>query len=215
MERVIIPRLKSEFPGNTFLEALIPGFVESTLNMYSYLKLPISLNSVDDTNIELFRSYSNSFNRIRKEKIFGNTVEDLFFAYNILLNGNRFGPNDFTRIFNDSVRFRTEDSLINKYSKFEANLNSNPPIYDIKDLYYRMADYSSNKFFTLSFEDGDTKVLDENNNELIFFTENNITLLPFSDGIVVKAYEKTNKLYSKLLDLLYNEKVVVKLTCDE
>ena len=56
---------------------------------------------------------------------------------------------------------------------------------------------------------------DENNNELIFFTENNITLLPFSDGIVVKAYEKTNKLYSKLLDLLYNEKVVVKLTCDE
>ena len=215
MERVIIPRLKSEFPGNSFLEALIPGFMESTLNMYSYLKLPISLNSMDDTNIELFRSYSNAFNRIRKEKIFGNTVEDLFFAYNILLNGNKFGPNDFTRIFNDSVRFRTEDSLIDKYSKFEANLNSNPPIYDIKDLYYRMADYSSNKFFTLSFEDGDTKVLDENNNELIFFTENNITLLPFSDGIVVKAYEKTNKLYSKLLDLLYNEKVVVKLTCDE
>ena len=38
-----------------------------------------------------------------------------------LLNGNKFGPNDFTRIFNDSVRFRTEDSLIDKYSKFEAN----------------------------------------------------------------------------------------------
>ena len=83
MERVIIPRLKSEFPGNSFLEALIPGFMESTLNMYSYLKLPISLNSMDDTNIELFRSYSNAFNRIRKEKIFGNTVEDLFFAYNL------------------------------------------------------------------------------------------------------------------------------------
>ena len=215
MERVIIPRLKSEFLGNTFLEALIPGFVESTLNMYSYLKLPISLNSVDDTNIELFRSYSNSFNRIRKEKIFGNTVEDLFFAYNILLNGNRFGPNDFTRIFNDSVRFRTEDSLINKYAKFEANLINNPPTYDIKDLYYRMADYPNNRFFSLLFEDGDTEVLDENGNELSFFTENNITLLPFSDGIVVKAYEQTNKLYSKLLDLLYNEKVVVKLTCDE
>ena len=165
---------------------------------------------MDDTNIELFRSYSNAFNRIRKEKIFGNTIEDLFFAYNLLLNNNSFGPKAFTKVFTDSVKNPKESSLIAQYSKYESELPNKDLQYNIQDLNLRFIGYEGNSFKI----DYDYKIK-LGNKEIESLTIDNSLIFPFSDDLAFAYKDTANNLKSQLLDLLYKEQALIELTCDE
>lgn len=210
MERVIIPRLKAEYPNNEFIKSLILDYEDNRYSLTQFYKLPISLNNLDELDSFKFDEYVKSFNSIKDNVLYGNTIEDLFFAYNLLLNNNSFGPKAFTKVFTDSVKNPKESSLIAQYSKYESELPNKDLQYNIQDLNLRFIGYEGNLFKI----DYDYKIK-LGNKEIESLTIDNSLIFPFSDDLAFAYKDTANNLKSQLLDLLYKGQALIELTCDE
>ena len=210
MERVIIPRLKAEYPNNEFIKSLILDYEDNRYSLTQFYKLPISLNNLDELDSFKFDEYVKSFNSIKDNVLYGNTIEDLFFAYNLLLNNNSFGPKAFTKVFTDSVKNPKESSLIAQYSKYESELPNKDLQYNIQDLNLRFIGYEGNSFKI----DYDYKIK-LGNKEIESLTIDNSLIFPFSDDLAFAYKDTANNLKSQLLDLLYKGQALIELTCDE
>ena len=216
MESYIIPRLKELYPSNSFIGDLQMDYTDRNVvrAINSFYQIPINLNNLDETNESKYTSYINDFNNIKNETFFGVRLEDLFFMYNLLINNNSFGARTFTRLFSDSVKNQTPESVISQFQKYISDLSSEDIYYDINDLLMRFTDSENNSFFLIQ-GDEDVMQLYNNNNRVEFLYRDNMTLLPFTTGNYTMSKTKEANLEEKLFNLLSSNLATIKLACDE
>lgn len=214
MEKYIIPDLKNKYPNNRFLSDLMYGFVKTSFGVRDFVKLPIDLNNVSgELSENLFTEYVNGFNSIRKDTYMNTKIGDLFFVYNLLVNNNGFGPQTLTRLFEDSIKDNDPDSVISKFSEFESKLPSLDIDFDPRDLLIRFAGKDGSGF-DVSYNNGKKSIL-YNGDVLDLFTSDNPASLFFQNKTTKIYKEKVDNLYTKLMDLFAEDKLQIKLTCDE
>lgn len=164
-ESYIVPTIKEHF-NNAFTRNITSGNkFSSTHNAvieHAQLRMNTMIADSSEKTKSLYSELLHSFNQIARELIPGTnlTVQDAVFIYNTLVYKNGFTERGFTRIM-ETVSLLNNDALINDYSEFIANLDSNdintegtidPETGDInfgiikgniKDLLYRLSYTSS------------------------------------------------------------------------
>ncbi|MGM9530843.1 hypothetical protein [Intestinibacter sp.] len=212
MESYVIPTLKKNYPNNSFIKDLTPDSTKSQIGSSKiFYKLPIDLNKVvGDYNEVLYDNYVLDFNNLRQFKFEGNNIGDLFFIYNLLISNNSFGGKTITRIFEDMVREADSNSIVSKFLEFESNLSNLNIDYDINDLNIRFKPQTRvNILFNSS------RVETFNGETFEVFTKDNTSMLFFKDKTNKEFSRKVNTVHDKLMELFDNNKIQIKLSCDE
>ena len=136
MEKHLIPYLKENESGNSFVKALIKA-----TNKYSdkeFYKININMSALNDSIVgPLYNEYLSDFNELA-DKNSGLTGAngtdlnwgDLFFVYNTIINKNAIGNERMSRIFEDYIK--KENSLAIKLPSFFANYDNNTKTLDVK-----------------------------------------------------------------------------------
>ena len=212
MESYVIPTLKRDYPNNTFIKDLTPDSVRSQIGSTKiFYKLPVDLNKVvGDYNEVLYDNYVLDFNNLRRFKFEGNNIGDLFFIYNLLISNNSFGGKTITRIFEDMVREADSNSIISKFLEFESNLSNLNIDYDINDLNIR---FKPQKRVNILSNSSEVETSDGKTFEV--FTKDNTSMLFFKDKTNKEFSRKVNTVHDKLMELFDNDKIQIKLSCDE
>lgn len=214
MENYIIPELQNKYPTNRFLSDLMFGYTKTSFGVRDFLKLPIDLNNISsEMNENLFNDYVSGFNSIKDDTYNNVRIEDLFFAYNLLVSNNGFGPNTMTRIFEDAIKSSPKNSIISKFTEFEANLPNMDINIDEDDLLIRFAGETGSGF-DVQYVAG-KKVIYHDGKVQDLFIENNPTSLFFRDGVSRVYKIKADNIYVKFMNLFADNKLDIKLTCDE
>lgn len=212
MESYVIPTLKKNYPNNSFIKDLTPDSTKSQIGSSKiFYKLPIDLNKVvGDYNEVLYDNYVLDFNNLRRFKFEGNNIGDLFFIYNLLISNNSFGGKTITRIFEDMVREADSDSIVFKFLEFESNLPNLNIDYDINDLNIRFKPQTKVNILSNS-----SRVETFNGETFEVFTKDNTSMLFFKDKTNKEFSRKVNTVHDKLMELFDNNKIQIKLSCDE
>ena len=212
MESYVIPTLKRDYPNNTFIKDLTPDSTRSQIGSTKiFYKLPVDLNKVvGDYNEVLYDNYVLDFNNLRQFKFEGNNIGDLFFIYNLLISNNSFGGKTITRIFEDMVREADSNSIISKFLEFESNLSNLNIDYDINDLNIR---FKPQKRVNILSNSSEVETSDGKTFEV--FTKDNTSMLFFRDKTNKEFSRKVNTVHDKLMELFDNDKIQIKLSCDE
>ena len=221
-ETIILPKLKKDYPNNSFLSDLTLDYVISPYSNYQFYKLPIDLNNVDELNEDKYTQYVNDYNSIKNNQIKlgdseeGIYLDDLFFLYNLIINNNRFGPKTFTRILGDSVKENRGGSIISKFRDYMSNLSTKNIDYSLNDLLLRLSGLKlDNNPYTMETENGVNKFYNPDGQEIRLFSKDNTTLLPFGTKTFNTINLEVKDLNNLLVDLISNNKIEIKLTCDD
>lgn len=212
MESYVIPTLKKNYPNNSFIKDLTPDSTKSQIGSSKiFYKLPIDLNKVvGDYNEVLYDNYVLDFNSLMQFKFEGNNIGDLFFIYNLLISNNSFGGKTITRIFEDMVREADSNSIVSKFLEFESNLPNLNIDYDINDLNIRFKPQTKVNILSNS-----SRVETFNGETFEVFTKDNTSMLFFKDKTNKEFSRKVNTVHDKLMELFDNNKIQIKLSCDE
>ena len=212
MESYVIPTLKKNYPNNSFIKDLTPDSVRSQIGSTKiFYKLPVDLNKVvGDYNEVLYDNYVLDFNNLRRFKFEGNNIGDLFFIYNLLISNNSFGGKTITRIFEDMVREADSNSIVSKFLEFESDLPNLNIDYDINDLNIRFKPQTRVNILSNS-----SRVETFNGETFVVFTKDNTSMLFFKDKTNKEFSRKVNTVHDKLMELFDNNKIQIKLSCDE
>ena len=158
----------------------------------------------------LYDNYVLDFNNLRRFKFEGNNIGDLFFIYNLLISNNSFGGKTITRIFEDMVREADSNSIVSKFLEFESNLPNLNIDYDINDLNIRFKPQTKVNILSNS-----SRVETFNGETFEVFTKDNTSMLFFKDKTNKEFSRKVNTVHDKLMELFDNNKIQIKLSCDE
>lgn len=148
MEQKIIPDLKNGIvEGKTRSSLLLNPFV-SDLQMnrrlepngyqVSYAKLPIDLMKIkSESDQVMLEAYKDGFKKLNKMKIGNNTIADLFFLYNLIVNKNRYGSDRLTSLFNAVMLDKEDMSIIMSYQK---SIGESDYVLDLENGLYNIED---------------------------------------------------------------------------
>lgn len=139
-ENTLIPELSRRYGmDHAFFRNLTNGFKFSKTYSQKIHHTKLAVNAmIADSNSSLGATYSNilqDFNNIASDPVTeftiikdgqetNPTLQDVLFLYNTLVYKNAFTESGFTRLF-ESVVFNDDNSLINNYQEYFANLDSN------------------------------------------------------------------------------------------
>ena len=139
-ENTLIPELSRRYGmDHAFFRNLTNGFQFSRTHNQKIHHTKLTVNAMlADSNSSLGATYSNilqDFNNIATDPVTeftiikdgqetNPTLQDVLFLYNTLVYKNAFTESGFTRLF-ESVVFNDDNSLINNYQEYLANLDSN------------------------------------------------------------------------------------------
>ena len=139
-ENTLIPELSRRYGmEHAFFRNLTNGFKFSKTYSQKIHHTKLAVNAmIADSNSSLGATYSNilqDFNNIASDPVTeftiikdgqetNPTLQDVLFLYNTLVYKNAFTESGFTRLF-ESVVFNDDNSLINNYQEYLANLDSN------------------------------------------------------------------------------------------
>lgn len=139
-ENTLIPELSRRYGmDHAFFRNLTSGFQFSRTHNQKIHHTKLAVNAMlADSNSSLGATYSNilqDFNNIATDPVTeftiikdgqetNPTLQDVLFLYNTLVYKNAFTESGFTRLF-ESVVFNDDNSLINNYQEYLANLDSN------------------------------------------------------------------------------------------
>ena len=118
-----------------------------------------------------------------------------------------------TRIFEDAIKSSPKNSIISKFTEFEANLPNMDINIDEDDLLIRFAGETGSGF-DVQYVAG-KKVIYHDGKVQDLFIENNPTSLFFRDGVSRVYKIKADNIYVKFMNLFADNKLDIKLTCDE
>lgn len=139
MEKHIIPDLQKDdrFNGkgdpkerNSFIMSLEYNVSKdrTTKKLNRFYRLPLNMMTIDDstTTIRLYEKFLKDFNKISNVYLekYGQTIGDLFFLYNLIVNKDSFGRSSFTRLFENQVATKRGSSLINSFYDYIASIDS-------------------------------------------------------------------------------------------
>ena len=130
MDTYVIPMIIKDYAGNAFVDNLRPlANVAIRKNRETELtgwRFPFNLTEADKspTTQQLYGSILKGFNEIANQGagLFGQTIGDLLYVYNMIVNKDSFGQNAFTKIFEDAVQNNPE-SVVNKYNEYISLLD--------------------------------------------------------------------------------------------
>ena len=212
MEHYIIKQiLKKEYNDNAFVKNLQLNVDKKTnKNIYSknksFYKLAINMKDLTTpSDINLYFELLNGFNRLSEQdspiqNVYGENLKwgELLYAYNLIINKDKFGPNRLTKIFEDYMH--KENSLAYKlamhYGKFEKG--DKKLDVDAKNLFFSLFAY--NKDQSISFTDG----------QRIKLTDPDYTIITKLD----KYYELENNKVNKIMMYLKNNGFLLDLICE-
>ena len=233
VERYLIPELKrSNSSQNRFIKDLtLTTYKDLRGDLGTLYKLPINMRQEKPSEQVAFADYLDQFTQIKDQNIIGDyTMEDVFFIYNLLVNKNQFGEFSLTKIFDNSINeftdiesFNSDTSLVLDFFNFENSLVYSP------ELQFRESDYNYNDLklsfvkrdkindnvFVRKFEDGRSYIVDEKNNEIVLFKENNTINLPFlMKSARFRGKDTRENLLLKLRTLLDSKQAEILLNCN-
>jgi hypothetical protein len=121
METYIIPRLKlhPKTKDNLFIKNLVLGMKKGT----PFYKLNLDMIHIDTTEKtqKLYDGILSDFNKLNTSRISGvpMNIIDAFYLYNLIVNKDKFGPNNLTRVFEDIlVQPGNENLFIHKFNSW-------------------------------------------------------------------------------------------------
>lgn len=141
MEKKIIPDLMKGYAdsnrkhkvllleSNLFIQSLAPALNSRTPNFNTIVgySLPINMSPRSDEEIALFNRYKKAFNQLKnsgiKYKIGVNEydIAELFYYYNQIAFQGRIGEETLTKIFEDSLDYKTIADFISYENDFDNN----------------------------------------------------------------------------------------------
>ena len=130
MDTYVIPMVIKDYTGNSFVDELRPlANVVTRRGKNKEItgwKFPFNLTEADKspTTQQMYGSILKGFNDIANQGagIFGQTIGDLFYVYNMIVNKDSFGQTSFTKIFEDLVQ-NNPNSIVNQYNEYVSKLD--------------------------------------------------------------------------------------------
>lgn len=130
MDTYVIPMIIKDYAGNPFVDELRPlanvitsGGREKELTGW---KFPFNLTEADKspTTQQIYGAILKGFNDIANQgaSLFGQSIGDLFYVYNMIVNKDSFGQTSFTKIFEDLVQ-NNSNSIVNQYNEYVSKLD--------------------------------------------------------------------------------------------
>jgi len=147
MDKKIIKELKHKYQGNAFFDNLRPlADPDRTEDVVTGWRLSLQMMDIDsspNTQI-LYSQILNGLDEVANNTEYGQTIGDLFYIYNLIVNKDAFGQSSMTRVF-ENLMLRGTSKYINDYSKYISQLDDNGTInYNLTEAKYRIIKDNSN-----------------------------------------------------------------------
>ena len=133
MDTYVIPLIIKRHAGNAFVDNLRPLANATVKNKKiqetTGWKFPFNLTDADKspTTQQLYGNILRGFNELVNQDsgLFGQSIGNLFYVYNMIVNKDSFGQTSFTKLFTDVVQ-NDENSIVNKFNMYVSQLDEDP-----------------------------------------------------------------------------------------
>lgn len=156
MDKKIIKELKRKYQGNAFFDNLRPlADPDRTDDVVTGWRLSLQMMDIDaspNTQI-IYSQILNGLDEVANNTEYGQTIGDLFYIYNLIVNKDAFGQSSMTRVF-ENLMLRGTSKYINDYSKYISQLDDNGTInYNLTEAKYRILKDNHNSRVRLTNEE--------------------------------------------------------------
>lgn len=141
MDKFIIKDLKKKYAGNAFFDNLRPlADPDRTENVATGWKLSLQMMNIDASpNTQtIYSEILNGLDEVANNTEYGQTIGDLFYIYNMIVNKDAFGQSSMTRVF-ENLLLRGTSKYINMYSQYISQIDGDGDIdYNLSEARYRI-----------------------------------------------------------------------------
>jgi len=150
MDTYVFPRIIEKYKGNAFADSLRPlaSIDERIDKKLTGWKLPLQMLDIDKApnTIQIYGEILAGFNQIADQDAeeFGQTIGDLLYVYNMIVNKDSFGQNSFTRIFENLV-MTSSGNMANLFNAYISRLDDSEMTLDELGALQQEAEYKINR----------------------------------------------------------------------
>lgn len=150
MDTYVFPRIIEKYKGNAFADSLRPlaSIDERTDKKLTGWKLPLQMLDIDKApnTIQIYGEILAGFNQIADQDAedFGQTIGDLLYVYNMIVNKDSFGQNSFTRIFENLV-MTSSGNMANLFNAYISRLDDSEMTLNDLGALQQEAEYKINR----------------------------------------------------------------------